>query len=122
LRQLAQIRDLGRPARGQSLPDVAKDNLGCYRIELHVAARGQEREARLDLSGEVLAAPSQEGSEPAVESKFRPVVPDEVQHGADRLPVSEPQPAAQLLKEQGRLRFSRLPGPPQRIAARDVHA
>ena len=99
---LPQLLDLRRPARRHGLADVREDDVGRDPIELHVAAGGKEREAGLDLVDQVLPASAEKGAEAPVEAKLVAVAPDEVEDRAHRLPRGTPQPAPQLLEEQGR--------------------
>ena len=71
-------------------------------VELHVAARGQEREPVLDLPLDVRAAAAEQRPEAPVEPELACGAADEVEHGADRLAGRLPQPASELLEEQRR--------------------
>ena len=67
-----------------------------------MTASRQEREAPLDLLSHVSATAAEQRTEPAIESEFRAMQADEVEHHTDRLPGTATQPATKLLQEERR--------------------
>ncbi|MEI2699996.1 MAG: hypothetical protein V9E94_17270 [Microthrixaceae bacterium] len=77
-------------------------DLGGLLVELHVAARRQERELRLHRSFDVAAGAAEQGPVAAVEAELLAVGADEVEHRAVRLVLRSAQASAELLEEQHR--------------------
>lgn len=73
-----------------------------HAVQLDMATSRQEREAGSYLFFELAAGPPEESSEAPVEPELRPMVPDEIEDGANRLARTSPEAAPELLKEQGR--------------------
>ena len=99
--------------------DVVQDDLASDPVQTHGTAWGQEGEASLDLLADLLCRSAQQSPVAKVEAESSMRVADEVEDGQASLAFMQPQPAAQLLEEDG----GGLRGAQEehRIDLRDVH-
>ena len=89
------------PVARDRLAEASQDDLLGDRLELEVAAGGQEREAVLDLALEVASRAAEQRPEATIEAELLAVVADEVEHRAD-LPLGFAQSTTELLDEEHR--------------------
>ena len=99
--------------------DVVQDVLGCFLLQLYVAALGRGDKPVLDLPGHAAGGIAQEGGKLVLEVISLVGLADKVQHGQAFFILCQPQATAQLLEEDGQ----GLGGPQEQhgVDLRDVH-
>ena len=82
-RKDGKFRDLGGPRRGDGFLDASKDDVRGHRVEFHVTAGWEDREALSDPLLQFLPCAAEECAEASVEAELFAVVAYEVEDCAN---------------------------------------